>query len=120
MSAGDENDSIDDALEAAEDALEEFVNQVAADMRSKGHSEVFIEQFLCMRFHVAHPWGVGFVMFGDKKLPAVVRHAGPQTVQVCFVAYDPSMKLLDIYGNPLTDEGMAINTAQAGADRKLN
>lgn len=105
---------IDAVLEQIAMQLEKVIGFIIDDMRMRKFSEAFIQDFICIRFHQAHAWGVGNCIFNGNTIPCIgVQDPGENKVRVAFVAFHPDMKLLDERGIAIASDALVENAKNA-------
>lgn len=114
MSAEDDDDVSNSLTEMIIQTQQEAIKQLIDDVVAKGLTEEFAADFICLRFHPDHPWGIGAMKLNNEHTVPVLVCASEVEgkVRVVLVGYHESMKLRDTHGLEL-ENGLAITHVDA-------
>ncbi len=99
--------------------MQTFVDYLRAGLTASNVPEDVINDFVCLRAHLTHPWGVMHVVINGTPSIAVVRPGEEEgSMKVCYVIPN-GVKIHDIYGNEM-DENHMLPMYPPQADKPAN
>jgi hypothetical protein len=94
--------------------MQVFIDYLRAGLTAANLPKEVIDDFICLRAHLTHPWGVMHVIVNDIPSIAIVR-PGEEigSMKICYVI-PKGVKLTDLYGNVMdADFLLPMNPPQA-------
>jgi hypothetical protein len=94
--------------------MQVFIDYLREGLTASNIPEDIINDFICLRAHLTHPWGVMHVIMNGVPSIAVVRPAEKEgQMKICYVV-PKAVKITDIYGNEASEDNLLpMNPPQA-------
>lgn len=85
-------------------SYQQLVDYLHAGLTKANFPEEIIKDFICLRAHLTHPWGLMHILVNGEQTIAIVRPADDEgLLKVCYIFPTTPLKITDMYGNPADD-----------------
>jgi hypothetical protein len=100
--------------------LQGVVDHIIAMLKAANIPEEVGKDFVCLRAHLLHAWGIMHVVVNGEASLAIIRPADDEgLLKAAFILPTPKMKITDTYGNP-ADKHFQLLSDPPQAKAKLN